>query len=73
MKTSSQLNAFLKATDIPTGRPQAAAKDDDGSVPAFDAEKAQKAGDRIRELRSGVKLDLRGVSIRELAHLGHKY
>jgi Arc/MetJ-type ribon-helix-helix transcriptional regulator len=32
----------------------------------FDAEKARQAGERIREIR-------RGVSIRELAHIGHKY
>jgi hypothetical protein len=30
-------------------------------------------GDRIRELRRGVTLDLQGMSIRELAHAGHKY
>lgn len=39
----------------------------------FDAEKARKAGERIRELRKGVKLDRGGMSFRELAHLGHKY
>ena len=39
----------------------------------FDQEKARLAGQRIRELRKGVKLDLHGMSIRELAHLGHKY
>lgn len=40
---------------------------------AFDAEKARKAVERIRELRKGVKLERDGMSIRELAHLGHKY
>ncbi|MDP9084540.1 MAG: hypothetical protein M3N50_12380 [Pseudomonadota bacterium] len=39
----------------------------------FDKEKARLAGARIRELRKGVTLDLRGMSIRELAHTGHKY
>jgi len=28
---------------------------------------------RIRELRKGVTLDLQGMSIRELAHIGHKH
>jgi hypothetical protein len=39
----------------------------------FDREKARRAGERIRELRKGVTLDLQGMSIRELAHIGHKY
>ena len=39
----------------------------------FDKEKARQAGERIREIRKGVRLDLQGMSIRELAHLGHKY
>jgi Arc/MetJ-type ribon-helix-helix transcriptional regulator len=39
----------------------------------FDKQKARIAGARIRELRKGVTLDLRGMSIRELAHIGHKY
>jgi Arc/MetJ-type ribon-helix-helix transcriptional regulator len=39
----------------------------------FDKEKARLAGARIREIRKGVKLDLQGMSIRELAHIGHKY
>jgi Arc/MetJ-type ribon-helix-helix transcriptional regulator len=39
----------------------------------FDQEKARAAVERIREIRKGVKLDLRGMSIREFAHLGHKY
>ena len=39
----------------------------------FDAEKARRAGERIREIRRGVTLDRQGVSIRELAHIGHKY
>ncbi len=41
--------------------------------PGFDQEKARLAGARIRELRRGVTLDLRGRSIRKLAHTGHKY
>jgi Arc/MetJ-type ribon-helix-helix transcriptional regulator len=39
----------------------------------FDKAKARLAGERIRELRKGVRLDLKGESIRELAHVGHKY
>jgi Arc/MetJ-type ribon-helix-helix transcriptional regulator len=39
----------------------------------FDAEKARHAGARIRELRRGVRLERGGMSIRELAHIGHKY
>jgi len=39
----------------------------------FDGEKARLAGARIREIRRGVRLDLEGMSIRELAHAGHKY
>ena len=39
----------------------------------FDKEKARLAGARIREIRRGVTLDLRGLSIRELAHAGHRY
>jgi hypothetical protein len=39
----------------------------------FDKEKARAAVERIREIRKGVRLDLQGMSIREFAHLGHKY
>ena len=39
----------------------------------FDKKKARLAGARIREIRKGVRLDLQGMSIRELAHIGHKY
>jgi Arc/MetJ-type ribon-helix-helix transcriptional regulator len=39
----------------------------------FDKEKARVAGARIREIRKGVMFDLQGMSIRELAHIGHKY
>ena len=39
----------------------------------FDREKARLAGVRIREIRKGVRLDLHGVSFRELAHIGHKH
>jgi Arc/MetJ-type ribon-helix-helix transcriptional regulator len=36
--------------------------------------KAQAAGERIRELRRGVTLERpEGMSLREYAHLGHKY
>ncbi len=43
------------------------------SEAGFDREKARQAGARIREIRKGVRLDLQGMSIRALAHLGHKY
>jgi len=43
------------------------------SVSEFNAEKARQAGARIRELRKCVRLDRRGMSIRELAHIGHKH
>jgi len=34
----------------------------------------QQAGERIRELRKGVRLDRpKGMSLREYAHIGHKY
>jgi Arc/MetJ-type ribon-helix-helix transcriptional regulator len=39
----------------------------------FDKAKARLAGARIGEIRQGVRLDLKGMSIRELAHSGHKY
>ena len=39
----------------------------------FDKAKARLAGARIREIRKSVQLDLKGMSIRELAHIGHKY
>ncbi|MGA3099820.1 MAG: hypothetical protein ABSF25_25480 [Bryobacteraceae bacterium] len=39
----------------------------------FDREKAKLAGARMREIRRGVRLGLQGMSIRELAHVGHKY
>ncbi|MGA9641612.1 MAG: hypothetical protein WBQ72_09470 [Terriglobales bacterium] len=39
----------------------------------FDKAKSRLAGARIRELRKGVRLQLKGISIRELAHIGHKY
>jgi len=39
----------------------------------FDKAQARLAGQRIRELPKGVRLDLKGESLRELAHVGHKY
>ncbi len=44
----------------------------DGSRDSFDKTKARIAGAHIRELCKGVRLDLNGMSIRELAHIGHK-
>ena len=43
------------------------------SKSGFDREKARLAAARMRELRKGVTLDLRGTSFRELAHIGHKH
>ncbi len=43
------------------------------SEAGFDKAKARQAVARIREIRKGVRLDLQGMSIRELAHLGHRY
>ena len=44
------------------------------TTPMDDTKKAQTAAERIRELRRGVTLDRPpGVSLREYAHLGHKY
>jgi Arc/MetJ-type ribon-helix-helix transcriptional regulator len=40
---------------------------------AFDKGKAQVAVGRIRELREGVRLDLQGMSLREFAHIGHRF
>jgi Arc/MetJ-type ribon-helix-helix transcriptional regulator len=39
----------------------------------FEKDKARRAGERIRQLRRGVTLDLCGMSFRELAHIGHKH
>jgi hypothetical protein len=40
---------------------------------AFDKEKADAAVARIRDLRKGVRLDLQGMSLREFAHIGHRF
>lgn len=40
---------------------------------AFDREKAQAAVARIRNLRKSVRLDLQGMSLREFAHIGHRF
>ncbi len=40
---------------------------------AFDKEKAQAAAARIRALRKGVRLELQGMSLREFAHIGHRF
>jgi hypothetical protein len=66
IRTGSELADFLKAHDI-------GIEDMGTGRGAFNAEKAQAAGARIRELRKGVRLDLQGMSIRDLAHVGHKY
>ena len=45
----------------------------DGETADFDKEKAQAAVARIRDLRKGVRLDLQGMSLREFAHIGHRF
>jgi hypothetical protein len=39
----------------------------------FNLKRAAESVARIRELRKGVRLDRHGMSIREIAHLGHRY
>jgi Arc/MetJ-type ribon-helix-helix transcriptional regulator len=41
--------------------------------PQTSPEARRRAIDRIRELRRGVQLQREGVSLREYAHLGHRY
>ena len=48
-------------------------QDADIETADFDKEKAQAAAARIRELRKGVRLDLQGMSLREFAHIGHRF
>jgi predicted secreted Zn-dependent protease len=48
-------------------------EDADSETADFDREKAQAAVARIRELRKGVRLDLQGMSLREFAHIGHRF
>jgi hypothetical protein len=48
-------------------------RDEHTQTPPFDKEKAQAAIARIRDLRKGVKLDLQGMSLREFAHIGHRF
>jgi len=43
------------------------------SESGFDTARARRAVARTREIRKGVRLDLQGMSIRELAHLGRRY
>jgi hypothetical protein len=65
LETSVELIAFFRAADIRSEHTRESQE--------FDAKRAQAAGAKIRELRSGVRLDRQGVSIRELAHRRHKY
>ncbi len=39
----------------------------------FDPARALDAGERIRELRKGVRLERGDMSLREYAHTGHRY
>ena len=48
-------------------------QDADIETPDFDKVKAQAAVARIRDLRKGVRLDLQGMSLREFAHIGHRF
>ena len=57
------VDEFIHSAMVALSRPES----------GFDKQKARVAGERIREIRKGVTLDLRGMSIRELAHIGHKY
>ncbi len=66
VRTSYELDGFLKTHQIET-------KNASTLRGAFNAERAQATGARIRELRKGVRIDRQGMSIRDLAHLGHKY
>jgi hypothetical protein len=63
---------FTKALDALSEK-EAAGGTLSRSGTGFDTAKARQAVARIREIRKGVRLDLQGMSIRELAHLGHKY
>jgi Arc/MetJ-type ribon-helix-helix transcriptional regulator len=57
------VDEFINSAMVALSRPEG----------GFDKQKARVAGERIRENRKGVMLDLRGMSIRELAHVGHKH
>ena len=63
---------FTRALDALSEK-DAAGETPSHSEAGFDKAKARQAVARIREIRKGVRLDLQGMSIRELAHLGHKY
>jgi Arc/MetJ-type ribon-helix-helix transcriptional regulator len=39
----------------------------------FDPVKAHQAAERIMELRKGVRLERGNMSLREYAHIGHRY
>ena len=39
----------------------------------FDPAKALRAAARIKELRKGVRLERGNLSLREYAHIGHRY
>lgn len=44
-----------------------------GQASEFDRQRAMRAAARIRKIRKGVHLERGSQTIRELAHLGHKY
>jgi hypothetical protein len=48
-------------------------QDADIATADFDKEKAHAAVARIHDLRKGVRLDLQGMSLREFAHIGHRF
>ena len=39
----------------------------------FDPAKALRAAERVKELRKGVRLERGNMSLREYAHIGHRY
>jgi Arc/MetJ-type ribon-helix-helix transcriptional regulator len=39
----------------------------------FDPAKARQAAERMKELRKGVRLERGNMSLREFAHIGHRY
>ena len=63
----------LIVTSVQAWREKHLASSEAQDTSAADAARL-KAGDAIRELRKGVTLDRpKGVSLREYAHIGHKY
>jgi hypothetical protein len=66
---TGDLEIFFKDHDLLSGH----SGEYRGTGGTFDADRARVAGARIRAMHKGVTLDRQGMSIRDLAHLGHKY